>query len=201
MSENKNENFQTSPTAIAPIYLGLVHWPILDRAKNIVCTNVTNFDVHDIARASTAYNLKTYYVINRMREQLMFVSRLLDHWRLGTGSQYNPMRKTALSRVKPVEYIGDAIKDIEPRPFVVATSARQIEGVPRMTFKDLRARIEENPQPVLLLFGTGFGLAPEAFEACDAILEPIKGVGAQDYRHLSVRSAVSICLDRLLGAW
>ncbi|MCB0412258.1 MAG: hypothetical protein KDD22_07010, partial [Bdellovibrionales bacterium] len=39
------------------------------------------------------------------------------------------------------------------------------------------------------------------FEECDALLEPIKGVGAQDYRHLSVRSAVSICLDRLLGAW
>ncbi len=215
MSENNDQNPQMPSGAQvpvvnatgeslqkAPISLALVHWPILDRAKNIVCTNVTNFDVHDIARVSTAYNLKTYYIVNRMREQLMFVSRLLDHWRLGTGSQYNPMRKTALSRVVPVEYIGDAIKAMgEPTPFVVATTARNIEGVPRMSFVDLRKRIQTNPQPVLLLFGTGFGLAPEAFEACDAILEPIKGVGAQDYRHLSVRSAVSICLDRLLGAW
>lgn len=186
---------------VAPISLALVHWPVLDRARSIVCTNVTNFDVHDIARVSTAYALEKYFIVNRMQEQLMFVSRMLDHWRLGTGSKYNPMRKTALSKIQPVEYIGDAIKAMEPKPFVVATSARQIEGLPRLSFKELRAQIEENPQPILLIFGTGFGLAPEAFEACDAVLEPIKGVGAQDYRHLSVRSAVSICLDRLLGAW
>lgn len=186
---------------MAPVSIALVHWPVRDRAKNIVCTNVTNFDVHDIARSSTAYGLETYFIVNRMREQLMFVSRMLDHWKLGSGSKYNPMRKTALSKIQPVEYIGDAIKAMDPKPFVVGTSARNIEGLPQLSFRQLRARIEEDPQPILLIFGTGFGLAPEAFEACDAVLEPIKGVGAQDYRHLSVRSAVSICLDRLLGAW
>lgn len=187
---------------LARVSIALVHWPILDRARNIVCTNVTNFDVHDIARASTTYALETYFIVNRMKEQLMFVSRLLDHWKLGTGSRYNPMRKTALGKIEPVEYLGDAIKAIEPRPFVVATSARAIEGIPTLSFREMRARLEENPdQPVLLVFGTGFGLAQEALEACDAVLEPIRGRGPEDYRHLSVRSAVSICLDRLLGAW
>jgi len=32
---------------------------------------------------------------------------------------------------------------------------------------------------------------------CDYILEPVSG--ASDYNHLSVRSAVSIIMDRLLG--
>ncbi|MCB0412564.1 MAG: RNA methyltransferase, partial [Bdellovibrionales bacterium] len=150
--------------------LALVHWPIYDRMKNIICTNVTNFDVHDIARVSTAYNLQNYFIVNRMKEQLMFVSRLLDHWRLGSGSKYNPMRKTALSRVVPVEYLKDAIAAIDPKPFVVATSAREIEGVPRMSFRDLRVRLETESQPTLLVFGTGFGLAPEVFEECDALL-------------------------------
>ncbi|MCI5121902.1 MAG: RNA methyltransferase, partial [Candidatus Electrothrix sp. AUS4] len=34
-------------------------------------------------------------------------------------------------------------------------------------------------------------------EQADATLPPIKGVGA--YNHLSVRSAASICMDRLCG--
>jgi len=53
-------------------------------------------------------------------------------------------------------------------------------------------------QPTLLLFGTAHGLAPEAIAAADALLPPIYGAG--EYNHLSVRSAASIILDRLLGA-
>jgi hypothetical protein len=44
-------------------------------------------------------------------------------------------------------------------------------------------------------------LSDEVLESCDFLLEPIKGPSADDYRHLSVRSAVSICLDRLLSQW
>ena len=41
----------------ASLNVALVHWPIRDRAGNIVCTNVTNFDIHDIARASRTYGV------------------------------------------------------------------------------------------------------------------------------------------------
>ncbi|MGL5950307.1 MAG: RNA methyltransferase, partial [Cetobacterium sp.] len=41
------------------------------------------------------------------------------------------------------------------------------------------------------------GLIDEVMNMSDYILEPIRG--AADYNHLSVRSAVSIILDRLLG--
>ena len=47
------------------------------------------------------------------------------------------------------------------------------------------------------LFGTGWGMTQELMERCDYILEPV--AGASDYNHLSVRSAVSIIMDRLLG--
>ena len=51
--------------------------------------------------------------------------------------------------------------------------------------------------PILLLFGTGFGLTDEVMDSSYKILEPIRG--NTKYNHLSVRSAVSIILDRLLG--
>ena len=50
---------------------------------------------------------------------------------------------------------------------------------------------------MLLLFGTAWGLAPEVMEMVDSTLPPVKGPG--EFNHLSVRSAVSIILDRLLS--
>ena len=49
--------------------VGLVHHPIIDKAGKIVATNVTNLDVHDIARVSRVYGVSNYFVINPMKEQ------------------------------------------------------------------------------------------------------------------------------------
>lgn len=185
-----------------PVHVALIHWPIKDRAGNLVCTNVTNFDIHDIARASRTYGVEKYFIVNRMKEQLSFVARVLDHWRVGTGSKYNPKRKTALNMVELAENLDQVIATFKEKPLVISTSARD-RGLRRLSFRDLRQEIWESDssQPILLVFGTGFGLADSVFEQCDALLEPMKGASADDYRHLSVRSAVSICLDRLLGTW
>lgn len=182
--------------------MALIHWPVLDRAGNIVCTNVTNFDIHDIARASRTYGVEKYFIVNRMQEQLMFVSRVLDHWKIGTGSKYNPKRKTALGMVQLKETLEEVLASFPQKPFVISTSARD-RGIPRLSFGNVREEIwsSKSNQPILLVFGTGFGLDDSVFGLCDALLEPLKGASADDYRHLSVRSAVSICLDRLLGTW
>lgn len=185
------------------LHVALIHWPVFDRAKNVVVTNVTNFDIHDIARASRAYGAEKYFIVNRLKEQLSFVSRVLEHWRFGIGSEYNPSRKTALKEIELCETLEDVIKTFPVKPLVVTTSAREL-GIPRVTFKDLRARIWEGAEdlrPVLLVFGTGFGLHEDVLKQADILLEPLKGDSKDDYRHLSVRSAVSIVLDRLLGAW
>ncbi|MCB0357623.1 MAG: RNA methyltransferase, partial [Bdellovibrionales bacterium] len=90
----------------------------------------------------------------------------------------------------------------DQKPQIIATAARDFPSVPRCSFRELRQEAFKDPQkPRLLLFGTGFGLDEQILKQCDVILEPIKGSSEDDYRHLSVRSAVSICLDRLLGAW
>jgi len=184
--------------------VGLVHYPIVDKAGKIVATNVTNLDVHDIARACRVYGIDSYFVINPMKEQLMFVSRLLDFWRTGTGRKYNHMRQTALVNVKPAESIREAVKSLPKGTRVVGTSAKaesisRTQNIDLLSFKGFRQELETGATHNLLLFGTGFGMSEEAFKQCQAVLEPLRGRPPQDYRHLSVRSAVSICLDRLLG--
>ena len=68
----------------------------------------------------------------------------------------------------------------------------------RVSYADLRSRLERSDTPpVLLLFGTGFGMTPAMLERADLALPPVFGPGA--YNHLSVRAAAGIILDRLRG--
>ncbi len=53
---------------------------------------------------------------------------------------------------------------------------------------------------MLLVFGTGWGLADEVIQGADALLEPVRAREATGYNHLSVRAACAIILDRLFGA-
>jgi hypothetical protein len=181
------------------VAVGLVHWPIYDKARSVVCTNVTNFDVHDIARASRTYGIEKYYVINPMKEQLMFVSRMLEFWRTGYGAGYNAMRHTALTMVQVAHSLPEAIQDWDASTQIITTSAKPQAGVEGIGFTDLKKEMWDTGGSYFIVFGTGYGLEESVF-AGSRLLEPIKGAINGDYRHLSVRSAVSICLDRLLGA-
>ncbi|MBH49061.1 MAG: hypothetical protein CME71_12910 [Halobacteriovorax sp.] len=62
---------------------------------------------------------------------------------------------------------------------------------------DLAKDLKIDNAPVLLVFGTGWGLHTSLVEAADARLEPIFSKAEDGYNHLSVRSAVAIYLDRL----
>lgn len=188
----------------APLYVSLLHWPVHDKAGTVVCTNVTNFDVHDIARASRTYGVAGYHILNKVPEQQMFVSRLVEHWTIGSGARYNPMRKTALGIIKPFATLEDSLASFPVRPLVIATSALPRKTITPVGFRELREKLwspEYADRGIYIIFGTGFGLAETVYDQCDLLLEPIRGDSMDDYRHLSVRSAVSICLDRLLGAW
>ena len=66
-----------------------------------------------------------------------------------------------------------------------------------MSYEELGKEMVADDKPYLILFGTGWGLTDEVMDMSYKILEPIRG--KTKYNHLSVRSAVSIILDRLLG--
>ena len=180
--------------------IALLHHPVINKSGEIIGSAVTNLDLHDIARAARTYGIKRYFVASPYKDQHGLIGEIIDHWQTGHGANYNPARKEALSIIRPV-YSLDEIIDIvksdntNADPYIVVTSARKQPNT--ISYKELRNRLEQRKVPVLLLFGTAHGLAKEIMDRADAVLPPI--VGGSDYNHLSVRSAVSIILDRLLG--
>jgi len=186
----------------APLAVALLHYPIVDRQGDLCATNITNFDIHDIARSCRVYGVERYYLVHPAQEQQMFVGRVLDHWRTGEGARLNPMRKTALTDVRTASNVHEAMADWgQPNARIVATHARNLPGQEKFTFERFKNVLEQDDDPYMLVFGTGFGLTQDFMRNCHAVLDPIKGDSKDDYRHLCVRAAVSICLDRLLGSW
>ena len=181
------------------IYIALVHYPIKGRDGSIISTAVTNLDVHDIARSARTYGVKRYYIVTNLPAQQDIVHKVLDFWKKGFGKRYNPNRGEALKLVKPMWYLEDVIEDIEEeegeKPIMFSTSAKKRPGT--ITYEEGRRIILETDKPVLILFGTGWGLPDEILKMCDFALDPIRG--NWDFNHLSVRAAVAIILDRLIG--
>jgi len=180
-------------------YIALLHHPVLNKKGDIVTTAVTNMDIHDISRASRTYGLAGFYIVTPVRQQYDFVDRILNHWQKGFGLTYNPSRKKAFDIVSVKETLADTVDDItrqSGRPVrTIVTSAMARERT--LSCNDMKELIAADDDAWLLIFGTGWGCTDEVIENADYILEPVKGPA--DYNHLSVRSAVSIVLDRLWG--
>lgn len=183
----------------ARLSIALLHHPVYDKNRQTVATAVTNLDLHDIARAARTYGLFRYFVVTPVPDQRALAERIGTHWREGWGATYNPRRKEALELMRVVATFDEARTELAESfgmPVkTVATGARSRPG--SIPCSVLAERLREDEQPYLLMFGTGWGLTDEIFAAADLVLDPITGPGA--YNHLSVRSAVAIMLDRLLG--
>ncbi|HET57962.1 MAG TPA: RNA methyltransferase [Deltaproteobacteria bacterium] len=184
----------------ASFSIALLHYPVYNKKGEVVTTAVTNLDIHDIARTGRTYGARRFFIITPLEIQRDFVHRILAHWRQGYGASYNPARKEAFDivRVQPsLEAARNAIAvESGQHPRLVATSAQEKQG--NISFRDLRTAMLEEAGEWLLLFGTGWGIAEDVLGKCDFLLEPIRGTAG--YNHLSVRSAVSIVMDRLAGA-
>lgn len=178
------------------LYVALLHSPVLNKNKQITSVSLTNLDIHDIARVCCTYTLGEYYIVTPVQDQQILGQRLVRHWQEGYGRQANPARSRALEKVRIVTELQDAIDQVESRtgkrPFVFATSA-QYEGAVKES--DVRGTLREHP--VLLILGTGSGLAQEVISESDGVVRPIRYW--EDYNHLSVRSAAAILVDRILG--
>ena len=179
--------------------IALIHHPVYDKNQQVVTTAVTNLDIHDIARAARTFGAERYYIVTPVAEQQNLVNRITAHWLNGWGATYNPKRKLALELLSVRPTLEAVIEDMASRcgskPIVVVTGAAG--RCCSVTTSELAHRMAAGAENFLLLFGTGWGMTEEIFNLADLVLEPITGCG--DYNHLSVRSAVSIYLDRLAG--
>ena len=181
-------------------YVMEVHYPVLDKRGEKSSTAITGMDLHDIARACRTYGIKKYLLVTPIAQQREMAKRIAGHWTSGWGADYNPDRREAFSTLKIFASVQKALawaEEKEKKPvFKIATTAKRHAGAQHwLTLKREILRRDHSP---LIIFGTGWGLHDEVMEMADAVMTPICG-GKDGWNHLSVRSAVSITLDRFFG--
>ncbi|MEJ6950475.1 RNA methyltransferase [Natronospora cellulosivora (SeqCode)] len=183
----------------ADVFVGLLHYPIQNKKGDVITTTITNLDLHDISRACKSYDINKYFVINPIESQKSLAQRMKEYWTSEYGAKYNPNRNEAFSVLEICNDLEESVKTIKDitgkEPVLIATDARPYPNT--ISYKKLRKLIIENERPIYLIFGTGWGIIEEEMRSYDYILEPIWGRG--DFNHLSVRSAASIIMDRLLS--
>lgn len=183
-------------------YVALMHTGVALKDGRVGTTSVTSIDIHDIARSAATYNLKEYFIVTPLLDQQKIVQTILDFWQEGdAGSAYNKDRHQAVSRVRVQSDLAKVIAAIEQqegkKPLIVGTSARMQHGAGKMISYHDQAKIWAFNRPVLILLGTGHGLAQELIDQCDYFLPPLQGFSK--FNHLSVRSAAAIIFDKWLG--
>lgn len=192
-------------SAIPHHYAALMHTEVLVPAPNgdgmvSSTSSVTSLDIHDIARSAATYGIAEYSIVTPLVDQKKIVNTLLDFWKTGAGTTYNTHRHHALNRVQLQSSIDEVIERITQKegvaPIVIATSTRDESHTNRISYRD-QGKIWAQNRPVLIIFGTARGLAPECITRCDYVLEPIEGF--EKFNHLSVRTAAGVIFDRWLG--
>ncbi|MEZ4223893.1 MAG: RNA methyltransferase [Polyangiaceae bacterium] len=182
-----------------PLALALVHHPVLDRRAEVVTTAITNLDLHDICRSAYTYGLSAVYVTHPVAAQRELALRVKAHWTTGSGARRIPDRSPALGILQVVESLDQAraAHGGQEGCELWATSAQGSGDV--LSFAGASSMLTGEGRPVLIAFGTGWGLSPDVTAAAAQQLSPIHSPRADGYNHLSVRAAVAIILDRLRG--
>ena len=182
------------------IALALVHHPVLDRGGVTVTTAITNLDLHDLARSARTYGIADLFIVHPIEAQRLLAERVQQHWVEGSGRRRIPDRALAMSLLRVVPALEDAYAALGGREAIeVWTTAASSRGADVVAYPSARARLAAATRPVLILFGTGWGLTAELVASAELRLEPIRARAETGYNHLSVRAACAITLDRLLG--
>lgn len=181
-------------------YVMEVHHPVLDKNGEKSTAAITGMDLHDISRACRTYGIKKYLLVTPLAQQREMAKRIAAHWAEGWGAEYNPDRSEAFKTLKIFASVPKALAWVTKRektePYKIATTAK-IHKFAQHWLSIKKEILTKKALPVFI-FGTGWGLHEEVLEAANAVMTPIYG-GTDDWNHLSVRSAVSITLDRFFG--
>jgi len=188
-----------------PVYIALLHFPIVNRNGALVTTAVTNMDIHDISRSARTFGVQGYFLVTPILDQHELVEKILAHWKSERSRIYHPDRVEAVSLVRLVssfEGVKSALlAEHGELPEVVLTDARSFPN--SVSYADYRRELADpkrSKRPLVLVFGTGWGVSDVFYPEVHRILAPVCGPeGGEGYNHLSVRSAVAIILDRLFG--
>ena len=182
-------------------YAALLHADMRLKEGTVGTTSVTSIDIHDIARSSRTYGLKSLFVVTPLKDQQEIVKTMLGFWKsMDVGGEYNRDRHEALKTVSLNESLQEVIDHIEKKhqkkPIIIGTSAIWSKEASLLSYHQ-QSKIWQQNRPVLFLFGTGHGMSEVLLQKCDYMLQPLHGFS--DFNHLSVRSAAAIIFDKWLG--
>jgi tRNA (guanine37-N1)-methyltransferase len=188
-------------TLIPSHYIAIMHTDVKLKVEGVGNTSIASLDIHDAARASITYGIKNLFIVSPLQDQQEILRTFLKFWGSEIGKKYNESRQQAVSCVRPVFSFQEMIETINKQenmkaPIIITTSAQNIKYGKQIDFYS-QGEVWQHDRPVLFLFGTGQGLSEKILEKSDYSLLPISGL--TEYNHLSVRSAISIVLDRWLG--
>lgn len=189
--------------AIPSHYVVLMHDEVMVKTATGIeegTSSVTSIDIHDIARSSSSYGIKKFFIVTSLADQQAIVQQFLSFWQSSVGEKYNSCRSSAVGRVVLLKSLAEVKAAIEAEegsaPVLVTTSARRSEKGNTIDFYS-QGLVWKKNRPVLLVFGTAQGLSSRLVAEADYLLIPIQGF--VDFNHLSVRSAVTVVLDRWMG--
>lgn len=181
-------------------YIFLICYPVFNKRGEKICSAIVNFDIHDLSRLARTYGLKGVYIIQPLEDQREIAKKLIEYWLDKKGSKYNPLRKEAIKLVKLFESLDSALAEVKriegEFPILLGTDASPKRKY--ISCEEVRKFLWE--KPLALVLGTAWGLCDEVLDRCEYFLEPIWG-RLDTYNHLSVRSAASILVDRILGVY
>jgi hypothetical protein len=169
--------------------VALVHYPVLNRLGETSTTAITSMDVHDFARTCAFFAVAPAFLVHPADGMHAFVEEMRGYWSEGEGSARNPGRGQSLEALRLVHTLEEAMQ-VMGESSLWFTSARPPEqGTTEVE------RLGALPGRHLIVFGTGWGLDTASLPRPTGWLSPIDGTGI--VRHLSVRAALAIYLDRL----
>lgn len=194
------EDIKRAKKYIPNHYVALMHTDVNLKEGRVGTTSIASLDIHDTARACATYDIKNFFIVSPLHDQQEVAKTFLSFWRSEQGTKYNPSRQHAVNIVQLVTSFDQLVATIEQqegvRPIIVTTSAKSQPFGLKIDYHS-QAEVWRHHRPVLFVFGTGQGLSDPILAKSDYALIPVQGLSS--YNHLSVRSAVSIILDRWLG--
>jgi len=173
------------------IAVALVHHPVLNRHGQTSATAITSIDVHDFARSCAFYDVAPVYLVHPAAGMQALIHDMTDYYLNGPGGDKNPPRREVLQSVRCVNSIQDITAEQDYQLWY--TSATPPVDICTEPSNLLKIKGKH-----LIVFGTGWGLDVENMPKENGWLSPIEGIGK--VRHLSVRAALAIYLDRLRKA-
>ncbi len=173
----------------ASFAVALVHAPVLNKHGETSATSVSSIDVHDFARTCAFYDVSPVYIVHPAEGMQQFVKDLTNHWVEGKRGELNQGRRDVLGAVRIVSDIQDILKEDDYQLWYTSAEppANSAPVAPEL--------LQEKSGKHLLVFGTGHGLDVKSLPNENGWLCSIDGIGK--VRHLSVRAALAIYLDRL----